>query len=53
MNSLFLYAEFQVSPEENERLRMWEFTATETYIHTAKLVESETLDERVKFIQDR
>eukprot|EP00794_Sanderia_malayensis_P003485 gene3485-3983_t len=44
---------FELSKEENEQLRMWEFAATELYIHNTKLVESETLDERVKNIQSR
>eukprot|EP00112_Aurelia_sp_Birch-Aquarium-sp1_P007627 Seg1831.8 transcript_id=Seg1831.8/GoldUCD/mRNA.D3Y31 product="Transient receptor potential cation channel subfamily M member 2" protein_id=Seg1831.8/GoldUCD/D3Y31 len=44
---------FKVSEEENEQLRMWEFVAAESFSHNSKLVESETLDERVKYIQAR
>ncbi|XP_065053971.1 transient receptor potential cation channel subfamily M member-like 2 isoform X2 [Rhopilema esculentum] len=44
---------FKLSSDENEQLRMWEYTAAESYSYISKLLESETLDERVKDIQSR
>jgi len=44
---------FTLSNDENEQLRMWEYASAEAYLNSSMLVASETLDERVKYIQSR
>lgn len=44
---------FKLLSDENEQLRMWEYSSAEAYLNSSRLLTSETLDERVKYIQLR
>ena len=51
--TFLILSEFTLSNDENEQLRMWEYASAEAYLNSSMLVASETLDERVKYIQSR
>ena len=49
----FVILEMKLSDNEAEMLSLWEFNAAEAYTYHSMKVESETLDERVKAIQEK